>query len=112
MVLRHADYDADHKAIPGAMYRDLERVSERAQEIKNERRVIIYCVLGRSVTCSVHDAPRKKGIKAYFLEGEITAWRDVGFETVSKSAYLTCFHFTVIPSFVVGRAIIIIRSRN
>lgn len=76
-VRRKADYDADKETIPGAVWRDPEKVEEWSKELPRDKDVIIYCVRGGSVSNKVLDELLARKIQASFIEGGIAAWKAV-----------------------------------
>ncbi len=73
-VRRKADFEADNRTIPGAVWRDPEKVDEWSNELMNDQETVIYCVRGGSVSNSVLDHLLSKNIKARFIEGGLVAW--------------------------------------
>ncbi len=73
-VRRKADFEADKRTIPGAVWRDPEKVGEWSDEILSDREAVIYCVRGGSVSNGVLDHLLSKNIKARFIEGGLAAW--------------------------------------
>ena len=73
-VRRKADFEADKRTIPGAVWRDPEKVGEWSDEILSDREAVIYCVRGGSASNGVHDHLLSKNIKARFIEGGLAAW--------------------------------------
>ena len=74
-VRRKADRDASGDAIPGAQWRDPERLQEWATQIPRDQEVVLYCARGGSVSNSVVDFLRQQGLNARFVEGGIAAWQ-------------------------------------
>ncbi len=83
-VRRKADYDADSRKIAGAMWLDPEKVAQWCTALPHDKQVVIYCARGGSVSNSVVDHLRSKGIKSCFIEGGIEAWKAADGETVTK----------------------------
>lgn len=83
-VRRKADYDADSSKIAGAMWLDPEKVGQWSTALPHDKQVVIYCARGGSVSNSVVDHLRGKGIAACFIEGGIEAWRTANGATVTK----------------------------
>ena len=75
-VRRKQDYDGDPEMIPGAVWRDPGQVDHWSADIDQNREVIIYCVRGGSVSNAVLDHLHSKNLKARYIEGGITAWKD------------------------------------
>lgn len=74
-VRRQADRGVGGDAIPGAQWRDPERLHEWGTQIPRDREVVVYCVRGGSVSNTVVDFLRQQGLNARFVEGGIAAWQ-------------------------------------
>ena len=83
-VRRKADLDADTARLPGATWHDPEQIETWAANIPKDKEVVLYCVRGGGVSNSVLDNLRGKGINARYIEGGIVAWKEAGFDVVSK----------------------------
>ncbi len=79
-VRRKSDYEAEPSMITGAKWQDPEKIEEWSKTIPNNKRVVIYCVKGGSVSKSVSDYLNNKQIKTSYLEGGIKAWQESGGE--------------------------------
>lgn len=77
-VRRKAEYEASPKTIPGAVWRDPEKVHEWASEIPSGRRALVYCAKGGTVGRSVADRLAQEGFDAAFVKGGIKAWIEQG----------------------------------
>jgi rhodanese-related sulfurtransferase len=77
-VRRKADYEAEPRLIPGAAWRDPEKVETWSGELPKDRPVVVYCVKGGSVSRSIADALTRKQINASYIEGGLKAWKDSG----------------------------------
>lgn len=77
-VRRKADREAAPGMIPGAIWRDPEQVEQWAGEAAKDSRTIIYCVRGGSVSQSVSNALREKGVAVAYLDGGLKAWTEQG----------------------------------
>ena len=77
-VRRKADADADPRCMPGAAYRNPEKIEEWIKTLPAGKPAVIYCVKGGSVSQSVTERLRKEGIEAVFLEGGLKAWTEGG----------------------------------
>lgn len=73
-VRRKSDYEAEPGMIPGAVWRDPEQVDLWASELAISPRTVIYCVRGGSVSQSVSNTLRQKGVDVAYLDGGIKAW--------------------------------------
>ena len=82
-VRRRTDYESEPGRIPGAEWRDPEQVTAWREGLSPDRRVVVYCVRGGSVSRSVTATLAEQGIPADYLEGGITAWKDSGRATVT-----------------------------
>ena len=74
-VRRKEDYDADQKKLPGAEWRDPDKVDEWSRELPKDMQVMVYCVRGGSVSNRVVDRLQEKNVQARFIEGGIEAWK-------------------------------------
>src|SRR5512143_2204409 len=83
-VRRKVDFEADAEMIPGASYRDPERVEQWSKDLREEQDIVIYCVRGGSVSESVSEQLQAKKIRVSFIEGGITAWKESGGEVQVK----------------------------
>lgn len=77
-VRRKADYEAAPDMIPGAIRRDPDQVAQWAEELPAGTAAVIYCARGGSVSQSVSDKLRQKGVDVAYLDGGITAWTAQG----------------------------------
>jgi rhodanese-related sulfurtransferase len=83
-VRRRTDYESDPVHITGADWRDPEEVEVWSRGLARDRRVVVYCVKGGSVSRSITAALAEKGIPADYLEGGIAAWKESGRPTVGR----------------------------
>lgn len=86
-VRRKGDYDASPYKIPGAPWRDPEKIDRWADELPESQPAVVYCVKGGSVSQSVADRLRGQGRDALYLEGGIKAWADKGKQLEQKRGY-------------------------
>jgi len=84
-VRRKADYDADPEKVPGAEWRDPDKVDEWSASLSRDRHVVVYCVRGGSVSNKVLDQLQEKNVQARFIEGGIEAWKAAGGHVEKKS---------------------------
>lgn len=77
-VRRKAEYDGSPETIPGATWRDPEKIDEWISQIPSGRRALVYCAKGGTVGRSVADRLAQEGLDAAFLEGGIRAWIERG----------------------------------
>jgi rhodanese-related sulfurtransferase len=81
-VRRKADLEAAAESVPGASWRDPEKVDEWSRELPKDKDVVIYCARGGSVSNKVLDQLLEKKIQARYLEGGIAAWKAAGEKTL------------------------------
>jgi rhodanese-related sulfurtransferase len=77
-VRREADYAASGEIIPGAMWKNPDKIDAWIGAMPRTLDVVIYCVRGGEVSNSVVDRLQAAGIKARFIEGGIEAWKAAG----------------------------------
>lgn len=77
-VRRKDDYAADSTVIPGSNWLDPSQLDGWSTTLPADKEVVLYCVRGGAVSNSVVDALQAKGLKARFIEGGISAWKEAG----------------------------------
>lgn len=77
-VRRKADYLSEPNIIPGAEWRDPEEIAKWSETVPEDKKVIIYCVKGGSVSKSVSEYLNNRQIKTSYLEGGLKAWQESG----------------------------------
>jgi rhodanese-related sulfurtransferase len=83
-VRREADYAASGEVIPGAMWKNPEKIDIWVNALPRTLDVVIYCVRGGSVSNSVVDRLQAEGVKARFIEGGIEAYKAAGGKLETK----------------------------
>jgi len=83
-VRRKQDYDTDTLRLPGAQWRDPDKLAEWGDGLSKDKEIVLYCMRGGSVSNSVLDALVTRGLKARYIEGGIEAWKVSGGQTVTK----------------------------
>ena len=83
-VRRKDDYSADPQMIPNASWKDPNLVAQWSDELPKDKKVIVYCVRGGSVSNAVLDQLLASGINARFIEGGMTAWKEQGGPLMTK----------------------------
>jgi rhodanese-related sulfurtransferase len=83
-VRREADYAASDETIPGAMWKNPDKIDAWIGAVPRTLDVVIYCVRGGSVSNSVVDRLQAAGVKARFIEGGIEAYKAAGGKIVRK----------------------------
>lgn len=61
--------------IPGAEWRDPERIAEWSKDLSNLGEVIVCCVHGHNVSKNARDFLREQALNARILDGGIEAWQ-------------------------------------
>jgi rhodanese-related sulfurtransferase len=79
------DRAKESAAIPGAAWRDPSAIETWSGDLNPGSEIVLYCVRGGSVSNSVVDALRSKGLKARFIEGGMEAWKAAGGATESHA---------------------------
>ena len=77
-VRRKGDYEVSPHQIPGAQWRDPEKIDSWINELPAGRKTVVYCVKGGSVSQSVTDRLRREGHDAVYLAGGLKSWEDNG----------------------------------
>ncbi len=83
-VRREADYAASNETIPGAMWKNPDKIDAWIGAVPLTLDVVVYCVRGGSVSNSVVDRLQGTGVKARYIEGGIEAWKAAGGKIVAK----------------------------
>ena len=83
-VRREADYVASSDTIPGALWKNPDKIEAWIEAVPRTLDVVIYCVRGGAVSNSVVDRLHAAGVKARFIEGGIEAWKAAGGKVVAK----------------------------
>ena len=83
-VRREADYAASNEIIPGAMWKNPDKIDAWIGALPLTLDVVIYCVRGGSVSNSVVDRLQAAGVKARFIEGGIEAYKAAGGKIARK----------------------------
>jgi len=84
-VRRSSDLAASNEQLPGAHWRDPDRLADWADQLPRDRDIILYCVRGGSVSNAVVDALQGRGLNARFIEGGIDGWKAAGGTTEAKT---------------------------
>lgn len=82
-VRRDAARNEDPVAIPGAVWREPEKLDQWITDLDTNSEIVLYCVHGESISNAVVDALRARGLTARFVEGGLDAWRATGGEVVA-----------------------------
>lgn len=74
-VRRQPAFEAEPRLIPGAVRKDPDQVQIWADELNQDRPVVVYCVHGHEVSKGVAEGLRALNFDAALLEGGIEAWK-------------------------------------
>ncbi len=77
-VRREADYVASNEIIPGALWKNPDKIDAWIGALPRTLDVVIYCVRGGTVSNSVVDRLQAAGVKARFIEGGIEGYKAAG----------------------------------
>ena len=83
-VRRKRVYEKANAVLPGAQWRDPDRVADWCDAVPRDRPVVVYCIYGHEVGRSTALALRARGVDARFLEGGMDAWQQAGRPTDAK----------------------------
>lgn len=83
-VRREADYAASNETIPGALWKNPDKIDAWIGAVPRTLDVVVYCVRGSTVSNSVVDRLQAAGVKARFIEGGIEAYKAAGGKVVQK----------------------------
>ena len=83
-VRREADYAASSETIPGAIWKNPDKIDAWIGALPLTQDVVIYCVRGGSVSNAVVDRLQAAGVKARFIEGGLEAYKAAGGKVVAK----------------------------
>jgi rhodanese-related sulfurtransferase len=83
-VRRETDYAVSGETIPGAMWKNPDKIDVWIGALPRTLDVVIYCVRGGGISNSVVDRLQAEGVKARFIEGGIEAWKAAGGKTAPK----------------------------
>ena len=76
-VRRASDRAGDSSGIPGAEWKDPEKVAEWGKDLGSGE-VVVYCVRGGSVSRTVQEKLRENKVNVRFIEGGLEAWKKAG----------------------------------
>ena len=83
-VRREADYAASNETLPGAMWKNPDKIDAWIGALPLTQDVVIYCVRGGSVSNSVVDRLQAAGVKARYIEGGLEGYKAAGGKVVAK----------------------------
>ncbi len=79
-----ADYAASAEIIPGALWKNPDKIDVWVGALPRTLDVVVYCVRGGSISNSVVDRLQAEGVKARYIEGGIEAWKAAGGKLAAK----------------------------
>lgn len=77
-VRREEDYHADPRVIPNAVWKNPNLVTQWSNELPKDKKVVVYCVRGGSVSNAVLDHLLTRNLNASYIKGGMTAWKEDG----------------------------------
>ncbi|MDD5388927.1 MAG: rhodanese-like domain-containing protein [Gallionellaceae bacterium] len=83
-VRRVGDRDTSAEQLAGAHWKNPEQLADWADNLPQDREIVLYCVRGGAVSNSVVDALQSRGLNARFIEGGIEGWKAAGGAVVGK----------------------------
>ena len=83
-VRREADYAASAEAIPGALWKNPDKIDAWIAAVPRTIDVVVYCVRGGEVSNAVVDRLQAAGVKARFIEGGLEAYKAAGGKVAVK----------------------------
>jgi Fe-Mn family superoxide dismutase len=83
-VCLREDVGRKSDVLPGARWRDPQRVAEWVGELPRGVPVVVYCLYGFQVSLNAAAALRQHGVDASLLSGGIATWRANGLPTQPK----------------------------
>ena len=84
-VRRRARIEAAGDLLPGAVWRDPEKIDQWIGTLPKDRPVVAYCVFGHHVSHTARDRLAAAGFGARYLEGGIVTWRAAGLPLAPKT---------------------------
>lgn len=77
-VRREADFNASGEIVPGALWKNPDRIDAWIGAVPLTLDLVVYCVRGGAVSSQVVDRLRRIGAKARYIEGGLDAWKAAG----------------------------------
>ncbi len=77
-VRREADFAASDEIIPGALWKNPDKIDAWIGAVPRTLDVVIYCVRGGEISNTVVDRLQAQGVKARFIEGGFEAYKAAG----------------------------------
>lgn len=83
-VRREADYAASSETIPGALWKNPDKIDAWISAVPRTMDVVVYCVRGGAISNTVVDRLQAAGVKARYIEGGLEAYKAAGGKIVRK----------------------------
>jgi rhodanese-related sulfurtransferase len=83
-VRREADLALSSETVPGAIWKNPEKIDAWIDAVPRTQDVVIYCVRGGSVSNSVVDRLQAAGVKARYIEGGLEGYKAAGGKVAPK----------------------------
>ncbi|WP_324779653.1 rhodanese-like domain-containing protein [Thiobacillus sedimenti] len=83
-VRREADYAASSESIPGALWKNPDKIDAWIDAVPRTLDVVVYCTRGDAISNTVVDRLQAAGVKARYLEGGLEAWKAAGRKLARK----------------------------
>jgi rhodanese-related sulfurtransferase len=83
-VRREADYAASSELIPGALWKNPQKIDAWIGALPLTQEVVIYCVRGGEISNTVVDRLQAAGVKARYIEGGLEAYKAAGGKLIAK----------------------------
>lgn len=83
-VRREADFASSNEIIPGAMWKNPEKIDAWISAVPLTLDVVIYCVRGGGVSNTVVDRLQAAGVKARYIEDGLEAYKAAGGKIAKK----------------------------
>ena len=83
-VRREADYAASSETIPGAFWKNPDKIDAWIGAVPKTHDVVIYCVRGGEVSNTVVDKLQAAGVKARYIEGGLEGYKAAGGKIARK----------------------------
>lgn len=77
-VRREADFAASNEIIPGAIWKNPDKIDAWIGAVPLTMDVVVYCVRGGSISMRVVDRLQAMGVRARYIEGGFEAWKAAG----------------------------------